>query len=109
LLLIARPGCVLMPRTLFGVPLVMMKPPGEQAALLVAVTAKLLVFHVVLHQKVQNAELNFTTVRATPKRRSNASIGMMQVLSRHVERVLNPSRKDTHRRKRKLKREVGQR
>jgi hypothetical protein len=67
LLLIARPGCVLVSRTLFGVPLVMMKPPGEQAALLVAVTAKLLVFHVVLRQKVQNAELNFTAVRATPK------------------------------------------
>jgi hypothetical protein len=63
----------------------------------------------VLRQKVQNAELNFTAVRATPKRRSNASIGMIQALSRHIERVLNPSRKDTRWRKRKLKREVGQR
>ncbi len=61
-----------MPRPPFRVPLVTMKPPGEQAALLVAVTTKLLVFHVVLHQKVQNTELNFTTVTATPKRRSNA-------------------------------------
>jgi hypothetical protein len=51
LLLIARPGCVLVPRTLFGVPPVTMKPPGEQAALIVAATLKLLVFHVVLHQK----------------------------------------------------------
>jgi hypothetical protein len=109
LLLIARPGCVLVPRTPFRVPLVMMKPSGEQAALIVAVTVKLLIFHVVLHQKVQNAELNFTAVRATPKRRSNASIGMMQALSRHVARVLNTSRKDTRRIKRKLKREVGQR
>jgi len=72
LLLIARPGCVLVTRTLLRVPLVTMKPPGEQAALLVAVTMKLPVFHVVLHQKVQNTELNFTTVTATPKRRSNA-------------------------------------
>jgi hypothetical protein len=38
LLPIARPGCVLLPRTPFRVPLVMMKPPGEQAALIVAVT-----------------------------------------------------------------------
>ena len=98
-----------MPRTLFGVPLVTMKRPGEQAALRVAVTVKLLIFHMVLHQKVQNTELNFPTVTATPKRRSNASIGMMQALSRHVARVLNTSRKDTRRIKRKLKREVGQR
>ena len=48
----------------------MMKPPGEQT--LVAVTVKPLAFHVVLHQKVQNAELNLTAVTATPKRRSNA-------------------------------------
>jgi hypothetical protein len=72
LLLIAHPGCVLVPRTPFSVLLVMMKPPGEQAALLVAVTVKLLAFHVVLHQKVQNTELNLTTVTATPKRRSHA-------------------------------------
>jgi hypothetical protein len=69
--LIARPGCVLVPRTPFRVPLMMMKPSGEQAALIVAVTVKLLIFHVVRHQKVQNAELNFTAVRATPKRRSS--------------------------------------
>jgi hypothetical protein len=109
LLLIARPGCVLVPRRPFRVPLMMMKPSGERAALLVAVTVKPLIFHVVRHQKVQNAELNFTAVRATPKRRSNASIGMMQTLGRHVARVLNPSRKDRRRIKRKLKREVGQR
>ncbi|MGZ3308905.1 MAG: hypothetical protein ACXU8R_10330 [Xanthobacteraceae bacterium] len=53
MLLIARPGCVLVPRTPFRVPLVMMNPPGEQAALIVAVTVKLLVFHVVLHKKAQ--------------------------------------------------------
>jgi len=106
LLLIARPGCVLVPRTLSGVPLVTMKRPGEQAALRVAVTVKLLIFHMVLHQKVQNTELNFPAVTATPKRRSNASIGMMQARDPHVERVLNTARKDTHRRKRKLKREM---
>ena len=72
LLLLAHPGCVLVPRTPFRVPLVMTKPPGEQAALLVAVTVKLLAFHEVLHQKVQNTELNLTTVTATPKRRSKA-------------------------------------
>jgi hypothetical protein len=36
-------------------------------------------------------------------------IDMMQALNRHVERVLNTSRKDTHRGRRKLKREMRQR
>jgi hypothetical protein len=35
-----------------------------------------------------------------------ARIGVMRALNRHVERVLNTSRKDTHWVKRKLKREV---
>jgi hypothetical protein len=34
-----------------------------------------------------------------------AGIGMMRALNRHVERVFNPSRKDTHWGKRKLKRD----
>ena len=33
-----------------------------------------------------------------------ARIGVMKALNRHVERVFNPERKDTHRGKRKLKR-----
>jgi hypothetical protein len=32
-------------------------------------------------------------------------IGVMQALNRHVERVFNPDRKDTHSGKRKLKRD----
>jgi hypothetical protein len=59
LLLIARPGCVLVPRTLFGVPLVTMKRPGEQAALRVAVTVKLLIFHMVLTKKCKIPNLTF--------------------------------------------------
>jgi hypothetical protein len=35
-----------------------------------------------------------------------ARIGMMRALNRHVERVLNTSRKDAHGGKRKLKREM---
>jgi hypothetical protein len=34
-----------------------------------------------------------------------ARIGMMRALNRHVERVFNPARKDTHWGKRKLKRD----
>ena len=34
-----------------------------------------------------------------------ARIGVMKALSRHVERVFNPDRKDTHWGKRKLKRD----
>jgi hypothetical protein len=34
-----------------------------------------------------------------------ARIGMMRALNRHVERVFDPSRKDTHWGKRKLKRD----
>jgi hypothetical protein len=34
-----------------------------------------------------------------------ARIGMMRALNRHVERVIDPSRKDTHWGKRKLKRD----
>ena len=34
-----------------------------------------------------------------------ARIGVMKALNRHVERVLNPDRKDTHWGKRKLKRD----
>jgi hypothetical protein len=34
-----------------------------------------------------------------------ARIGMMRALNRHVERVFNPDRKDTHWGKRKLKRD----
>jgi hypothetical protein len=35
-----------------------------------------------------------------------ASIGVMRVLNRHVERVFNPSRKDHHWRRRKLERDL---
>jgi hypothetical protein len=35
----------------------------------------------------------------------HARIGMLRALNRHVERVFNPSRKDTHWGKRKLKRD----
>ena len=35
----------------------------------------------------------------------HARIGMLRALNRNVERVFNPSRKDTHWGKRKLKRE----
>ena len=35
----------------------------------------------------------------------HARIGMMRALNRHVERVFNPSRKDTHWGKRKLARD----
>jgi len=34
-----------------------------------------------------------------------ARIGVMKALNRHVERVFNPDRKETHRGKRKLKRD----
>jgi hypothetical protein len=34
-----------------------------------------------------------------------ARIGVMKALNRHVERVFNPDRKDTHWGKRKLKRD----
>jgi hypothetical protein len=34
-----------------------------------------------------------------------ARIGVMRALNRHVERVFNPDREETHRRKRRLKRE----
>ena len=34
-----------------------------------------------------------------------ARIGVLRALNRHVERVFNPSRKDKHWRKRKLKRD----
>jgi hypothetical protein len=34
-----------------------------------------------------------------------ARIGVMRALNRHVERVFDPSRKDTHWEKRKLKRD----
>ena len=34
-----------------------------------------------------------------------ARIGVMRALNRHVERVFNPERKDTHWGKRKLKRD----
>jgi hypothetical protein len=36
----------------------------------------------------------------------HARIGMLQALNRHVERVFNPDRKDTHWGKRKLKRDL---
>jgi hypothetical protein len=35
----------------------------------------------------------------------HARIGMMQAINRHIERVFNPSRKDKHWGKRKLKRD----
>ncbi len=35
----------------------------------------------------------------------HARIGVLRALNRHVERVFNPSRKDTHWGKRKLKRD----
>ena len=35
----------------------------------------------------------------------HARIGMLRALNRHVERVVDPSRKDTHWGKRKLKRD----
>jgi hypothetical protein len=35
----------------------------------------------------------------------SARIGVMRALNRHVERVFNPDRKDTHWGKRKLKRD----
>jgi hypothetical protein len=35
-----------------------------------------------------------------------ARIGVMRALNRHVERVFNPDRKDTHWGKRKLKRDM---
>ena len=35
-----------------------------------------------------------------------ARIGVMRAISRHVERVFNPSRKDTHWGRRKLKRDT---
>jgi hypothetical protein len=35
-----------------------------------------------------------------------ARIGVMRAISRHVERVFNPSRKDTHWGRRKLKRDA---
>jgi len=37
-----------------------------------------------------------------------ARIGMLRALNRHVERVFDPSRKDTHWGKRKLKRRSGE-
>ena len=39
--------------------------------------------------------------------RMHARIGMLRALNRHVERVFNPARKDTHWGKRKLKRDTA--